>query len=42
MTAFWIVGIGVNVVFFGALAWWAMRNWKQGERTKRERDDGRR
>jgi hypothetical protein len=28
MTAFWVVGIGINLVFAGALLWWAVRNWR--------------
>lgn len=29
MSAFWIVGIGINVAALAALAWWAVRNWRQ-------------
>lgn len=41
MTAFWIAGIGINLVFFGALAWWAVRNWRRGTPPRRDRGEGR-
>lgn len=28
MTAFWVIGIAINVVFAGALIWWAVRAWR--------------
>lgn len=29
MTAFWVVGIVVNLVAFALLIWWAVRNWRK-------------
>lgn len=34
MTMFWIVGIGINVVAFCALIWWAVRNWRRSDRDR--------
>lgn len=28
MDAFWIVGIAINVVFFGVAVWWVLRNMR--------------
>lgn len=28
MTAFWVVGIGINLAMLVALAIWVVRNWK--------------
>ena len=36
MTAFWVIGIGINVVALVALAVWVVRNWNPHGR---ERDD---
>jgi hypothetical protein len=43
MNAFWAIGIGVNLVAFAALVWWAVKNWRRGgvARPPGERDDGR-
>lgn len=43
MTAFWVVGIGINLVFAGALVWWAVRNWRgsSGETARDGRTDRR-
>lgn len=41
MTAFWITGAAINLLFFGALLWWAVRNWRRGPRRDRGRDDER-
>jgi hypothetical protein len=41
MTAFWIAGAAINLVFFGALAWWAVRNWRRGTRPPDDRHDAR-
>jgi len=36
MSGFWIAGIAVNLVFFGALVWWGVRNWRgRGDRDDR-------
>ena len=39
MTGFWIAGAAINLVFFGALVWWALRNWKRGAPPPTDRDD---
>lgn len=39
MTAFWIVGIGINVAVVVAVAWWAIRNWKGSAEGRPGRDD---
>lgn len=36
MTGFWIAGAAINLIFFGALAWWALRNWRQGRQDDRD------
>lgn len=40
MTAFWIIGIGINVVMLAALAWWAVRNWPRGDAPPKRRPPG--
>lgn len=35
MTAFWVIGIGINLVVLVALGVWVARNWNP----RRERDD---
>ena len=41
MTAFWAIGIGVNLIAFAALVVWAVRNWRRGDARPApgERDD---
>ena len=29
MSAFWIVGIGINVVLLAALIYWVVKNWRR-------------
>jgi hypothetical protein len=29
MGAFWIVGIGINVVLLAALIYWVVKNWRR-------------
>ena len=43
MTAFWVIGIGINLVFAGAVLWWAVRNWRdsRGDAARDERTDRR-
>ena len=43
MNAFWAIGIGVNLVAFAALLYWALRNWRRGDarRPPGPRDDAR-
>jgi len=36
MTAFWVIGIGINLVVLVALGVWVARNWNP---RGRERDD---
>ncbi len=40
MGAFWIVGIGINVVVVVAVVWWAVRNWNGSTEGRPDRDDG--
>ncbi len=40
MTAFWVVGIGVNLCAFALLVWWAVKNWP-GRGGDNERDGNR-
>lgn len=40
MSAFWIVGIGINVVMLGALVWWGVRNWHRDDSRRGRRDGG--
>jgi hypothetical protein len=39
MTGFWIAGITINLVFLGAIAWWAVRSWRQGRPGERRGED---
>jgi len=43
VNAFWAIGIGVNLVAFAALLYWAVKNWRRSDarRVPHERDDGR-
>ncbi|MFO1197625.1 MAG: hypothetical protein U1E86_11710 [Burkholderiaceae bacterium] len=29
MSAFWLIGIAIDVVALAALVWWAVRQWKK-------------
>ena len=40
MSAFWIAGIGINIVVLVAIAWWAVRNWRGSTEGRSGRDDG--
>ncbi len=40
MTAFWIIGIGINLALLVALAVWVVRNWNP-RRSGRDEDDRR-
>jgi hypothetical protein len=31
VTAFWVIGIGVNVVVMAAVVYWAVKNWRRGD-----------
>lgn len=31
MTAFWVIGIGINVVVMAAVVYWAVKNWRRGD-----------
>lgn len=34
MTAFWISGIAINLLFFGLLVRWAVKSWRQSDRAR--------
>lgn len=39
MSAFWIIGIAINLLLLAAGRWWIVQNWKQGDEPKPRRDD---
>lgn len=42
MSAFWIAGIGINAICFGALIYWALKNWRRdNESATKPRDKAR-
>jgi hypothetical protein len=40
MTAFWVIGIAINVVFACALIWWAVRAWRSSSGSSAPARDG--
>jgi len=31
VTAFWVIGIGINVVVMAAVVYWAVKNWRRDD-----------
>ena len=38
MSAFWIIGIAINLLLLVAGGWWIVKNWKQDDEPKPRRD----
>jgi len=31
VTAFWVIGIGINIAVMAAVVYWAVKNWRRGD-----------